>query len=195
LELGCRILQSDLKYPKELLALETFAEPRGLVENRRFSAQREKVLEEIQAVSIDAPIMAMVHRFNALPCAFTLQSCYGHFMWPGQEDPQNLDALPVDKGLDRVEYRIAYLAFCVENSAKGRSLLEALRGVTTIDPENVQFGSPGWFWHRQLNSYALQVEPARFKHQDEAELPYDEALLIEKIRNRFFKQIEMLVSK
>ena len=62
-----------------------------------------------------------------------------------------------------------------------------------MDPENIQFGSAEWFWKRQVNSYALQVEPDRFKRQDTAILDYEEALNIEKIRNEFFFQLQALI--
>ena len=52
-----------------------------------------------------------------------------------------------------------------------------------------------WFWERQINSYALQVEPDRFKHEDRAILGYKEALKIENIRNEFFVQLKELLQK
>lgn len=38
-----------------------------------------------------------------------------------------------------MEYRIAYIAFCIENNLLGRELLESLKEITVIDPENIQF--------------------------------------------------------
>jgi hypothetical protein len=52
-----------------------------------------------------------------------------------------------------------------------------------------------WFWKRQVNSYALQVEPDRFKFEDKAILDYKEALRIEKIRNEFFVRLKELLQK
>jgi hypothetical protein len=40
-----------------------------------------------------------------------------------------------------------------------------------------------------VNSYALQVEPERFKDQDQALLDPAEALRIEALRNRFFERL------
>jgi len=94
-----------------------------------------------------------------------------------------------------VEYRIAYIAFCIENNDLGSWLLEALKEITVIDPEDIQFCCTEWFWKRQVNSCVLQVEPGRFKHEDRAILDYKEALYIEKIRNTFFVQIEELLQK
>jgi hypothetical protein len=94
-----------------------------------------------------------------------------------------------------VEYRIAYIAFCIENSLLGRELFEALKEITAIDPENVQFCCAEWFWKRQVNSYALQVEPDRLKGKDTAILDYKEALHIEKIRNEFFIRLYELLER
>ena len=71
--------------------------------------------------------------------------------------------------------------------------MDKLQEITTIDPENIQFCSARWFWRKQVNSYALQVEPDRFKHKDKAVLDYREALHIEKLRNEVFHKLEGLV--
>jgi hypothetical protein len=78
-----------------------------------------------------------------------------------------LEPLPVVGALAKVEYRIAYIAFCLENSDAGRTLFEALKGITAIDPD-------------------------RFKDEDTATIDGEEALYIEKIRNEFFAGIEEL---
>jgi hypothetical protein len=89
---------------------------------------------------------------------------------------------------------MVYIAFCIENSASGRGLFKALKEITAIDPENVQFFCAEWFWKRQINSYALQVEPDRFKRkEDTAIIDFKEALCIEKIRNTFFIQLYELL--
>lgn len=135
---------------------------------------------------IDAPIVDLINNFNRLPHCFTLQSCYGHFVYDGQPDTCNLEPLPETDTISKVEYRIAYICFCIENSSAGRGFLKILKGITDIDPGTIQLCCAEWFWERQVNSYALQVEPDRFKRQDTAELDYKEALRIEKIRNEFY---------
>ena len=175
--------------------METFTELKGLVENPHYRNQRQKSLADLTDVMIDVPIIKIINGFNKLPYCFTLQSCYGHFLYSGQKDPHNLAPLPVTKTIARVEYRIAYIAFCIDNSNSGKGLFEALKEITTIDPENIQFCCAEWFWKRQVNSYALQVEPERLKHQDKALLDYREALQIEKIRNEFFIQLQKLLQK
>lgn len=144
---------------------------------------------------IDYPIVDIINGLNRLPYCFTLQSCYGHFVHNGQKNPHNLELLPIKEGNDKVEYRIAYIALCIENSASGIGFLEALKEITAIDPQNVQIFCAEWFWKRQVNSYALQVEPEKFKHKDKAILDYREALHIEKIRNEFFVRFEALLKK
>jgi len=142
---------------------------------------------------IDEPIIEIVNAFNKLPYCFTLQSCYGHFVYSGQKSSHNLEPLPVTDTIAKVEYRIAYIAFCIESSASGRGMIETLREITAIDPKNIQFCCAEWFWKRQVNSYALQVEPDRFKTKDRAIVDYKEALYIEKIRNKLFVRLGELL--
>lgn len=175
--------------------METFTELKKLVENPHYQEQRQKSLADLTDLMIDVPIIKIINGFNKLPYCFTIQSCYGHFLYNAQKDPNNLEPLPVTDTITRVEYRIAYIAFCIDNSDSGKGLFEALKEITTIDPENIQFCCAEWFWKRQVNSYALQVEPERLKHQDKALLDYREALQIEKIRNEFFVQLQKFLQK
>jgi hypothetical protein len=175
--------------------LETFTELKGLVENPHYPDQRRDTLTGLSDGMIDAPIIELIHAFNRLSYCFTLQCCYGHFLYEGQKDDHNLDPLPITDTIAEVEYRIAYICLCIENSESGRKLLEALGQIPAIDPKNIQLCCAEWFWERQINSYALQVEPERFKHQDKAILNYKEALHIEKIRNGFFVKLQELVRK
>jgi hypothetical protein len=122
-----------------------------------------------------------------------LQSCYGHFLYKGQQDLYNFDPLPVATSIPQIEYRIAYIAFCIDNNDPGKELLADLKEITAIDTENIQFGSADWFWDRQINSYVLQVEPDRFKFQDKAILEHKEALKIESIRNMFFDELNTVI--
>jgi len=151
--------------------------------------QRQKSLGDLTDDMVDVPIIDLINRFNKLPYCFTLQSCYGHFVCNDQKDSHNFEPLPIKATIAKVEYRIAYIAFCIENSLLGIELFETLKQITAIDPENIQFCCAEWFWKRQVNSYALQVEPDKFKHQDTAILDYKEALHIEKIRNEFFSRL------
>ena len=169
--------------------METFTEPKEFVDDPHYQAQKQITLSGLTDDMIDLPIVELIREFNDLPYCFTLQSCYGHFVYKDQKNTRNLDPLPAKEILGKVEYRIAYLAFCIANSDSGKRLFEALKEIVALDPGNVQFGCAEWFWKRQVNSYALQVEPDRFKYKDTAILDYREALHIEKTRNEFFFRI------
>ncbi len=130
-----------------------------------------------------------------MPYCFILQSCYGHFVYNGQNDSYNLEPLPVADTAVKVEYRIAYITICIDNSFFGKAWFESFKEITAIDLENVQFCCAEWFWKRQINSYALQVEPDRFKHYDTAVVDFKEALHIEKIRNKFFIRLYELLER
>ncbi|MBN1504342.1 MAG: hypothetical protein JW952_04690 [Candidatus Eisenbacteria bacterium] len=175
--------------------MDTFTEPKALAKNPHYARQRRSTLAELTDGMIDKPIVGLIRAFNKLPYCFTMQCCYGHFVYPGQSDPRSLAPLPRGIDVGRVQYRIAYVAFCVQDSDRGRTFLEALRQVPHLDPDNIQFCCAEWFWERHVNSYALQVEPDRFKSQDEAVLDYREALKIEKTRNAFFIELDALLRR
>ena len=115
------------------------------MENPQYHEQRQKCLAGLDYVDIDTPIIGLIKDVNTLPYCFTLQCCYGHFLYDAQLDPRNLEPLPVTDTITDVEYRIAYVAFCIENSDSGRKLLNALKNIPSIDPENIQFCSAEWF--------------------------------------------------
>jgi hypothetical protein len=174
--------------------LETYTEPKELVENRSFQEQRQKALAVLNDDQIDGPIVDLINDLNRMPFCYTVQCCYGHFVPDGSADSHTLEPLPETAATGKVEYRIAYICFCVENSAEGRGFLKILKGITDIDPDNIQFCSAEWVWEIQVNTYALQVEPDRFKDQDTAELGYEEALKVEKIRDEFFSRLRSSIA-
>jgi hypothetical protein len=173
--------------------METFTELKVLLENPHFQEQKKMALCELTDDMIDMPIVSLIKGFNNLPYCYTLQCCYGHFVYNGQNNTYNLDPLPAKEIITKVEYRIAYIAFCIENNASGQGMFEALKGITDIDPKNIQFCCAEWFWNRQINSYVLQVEPDRFKHQDTAILDFKEAIHIEKVRNTLLIRLNELL--
>lgn len=173
--------------------LETFTGLKKIAENPRYRPQRRESLDNLADGPIDAPIVDLIDGLNRLPYCFTLQSCFGHFRCNGRQESHTIEPLPTGVVIVEVEYRIAYIAFCLENSRMGGWLYEALRKIVDIDPDTVQFGCAEWFWERQINSYVLQVEPDRFKHKDRAVLGYREALHIEETRNKFFARLYQLV--
>jgi hypothetical protein len=173
--------------------VETFTEPREFVENPRYDLDRRNALAALDLNSIDAPIVDIVAGFTALPYCFTLQSCYGHFICAPQQDPHTLEPIPWGYS-GPVRYRIAYMAFCIENSHRGRALQEALAQMPRTVPGYVQFGSAEWFWERWVNAYALQVEPVAHQLEDEAILEPAEAICTQMARDRFFGELGTLLA-
>ena len=173
--------------------METYTQLRHLVSNPLYQEQRAESLRRLDVNTIDAPITDIVNSLAELPYCFTLQSCYGHFLGNNQSDPKNLEPVAnLDKALS-VEYRIAYIALCIQNNEAGVKLLPDLEDLTRIDPDYIQFGCAEWFWERQVNSYVLQVEPERHKMRDKAVVSFQEALHIEKTRNQFFHELRKIV--
>jgi hypothetical protein len=91
--------------------LETFTEPKELVENPHYQDQRQKSLADLSSGMIDVPIIELINDFNKLPYCFALQSCDGHFFYNGQNDSHNLVPLPITDTIARVECKIAYLTW------------------------------------------------------------------------------------
>ncbi len=174
--------------------METFAPPRSLVEHTGFAADRDRALADLSPGIIDAPIRSLITGLADIDCCFTLQSCHGHFVHAGQPDAESL-APPPEHVVDPVTWRIAYLALCVRNDAAGRRLLTGLADIPALDPAYIQFGSPDWFWERQPNSFALQVEPTRFAHLDQAVVDATETRHLARTRDRFFLRLDRLVRK
>lgn len=177
---------------KDPTHMETFAHPRHFVDNPQFDRDREISLAGLARADIDPPIREVVAGFVSLPCCFTIQSCYGHFVHAERTHPDNLEPLPAHD-VGSVKYRIAYIAICLQNNKAGRRLRAALEQIPAIDPDYVQFGSPDWFWERHLNSYALQVEPDRFANKDVAHIEHHEALRVQQVRDCFFDRLGNLV--
>ncbi len=175
--------------------METFADLKDFVETRDYHEQRNESLRKIAMDTIDPPIVEIIDGFSKLPYCFTLQSCYGHFLYSGQKNEKNIEPLPPSEDIAEVEYRIAYMALCIEDSDPGRELFSELSEVAAIDSEYIQFCCVDWFWKDQVNSYALQVEPERYKTKDKCSVSYQEALHIEKVRNQFFAEIKRIVQK
>jgi hypothetical protein len=173
--------------------LETFDELKEFIKNERYARDRKEALAALDLASVDEPIVDIVAGFAKLSHCFTLQCCYGHFVCALEQNPHNLD--PIPRGYDGlVIYRIAYIAFCLENSCRGRALRDSLARIADICPGYVQFGSPDWFWEHWVNSYALQVEPTAHKFKDEAILEPAEALQTQRVRNLFFKELRELLA-
>lgn len=168
--------------------METFAEEKPLVENPRFLEERSQALRGLKAAVIDAPIIDVIQSFAEIRCCYTLQSCWGHFVHDGQPDKHGVGPLGGYRDDTEVRYQIAYVALCVENSDAGRKLIEGLKYLVKIDTGYVQFCSPGWFWDQKVNTYAVQVEPDRFKNLDFCVVGIKEAVHLERVRNAFYDE-------
>ena len=176
--------------------METYVKPKKLVSNPHYQKQKERSVAKLNDSKIDKPIINIVNSFNILPFCFTLQCCYGHFIYEGQKNQYNFEPLNVvSLKTSKIKYKIAYIAFCIQNNKFGKIFLKSVAKVEKIDPQNVQFCCAEWFWKNQVNSYVLQVEPEKFKHQDTAILNIEEALHIERIRNEFFVSLEEIIKK
>lgn len=159
----------------------------------RYEQDRRDALSALDLASIDAPIMDIVAGFTALPHCFTLQSCYGHFVCGPEQSVDNLEPIVVDC-CGVVTYRIAYLAWCIENGRRGRAFRDALASVPEVAPGYIQFGSADWFWDLWVNSYLLRVEPCAYRLKDQAGLEPAEALRTQEARRLFFCEIKALLA-
>lgn len=173
--------------------METFIPPKDFIDDPCYREQRHKSQKSLDLSTIDPPIVDIVVGFSKLPYCFTMQCCYGHFLYPGQSNRHNIESLPNTEVIRTVEYRIAYLALCINKSRPGRVLFNDLADIPLIEPEYIQFGSAEWFWERQINSYALQVEPRRYMTEDSIFIDYREALHVERVRNQFFTELRKLL--
>jgi hypothetical protein len=173
--------------------METYAEAKPLVDDPQFSQKRAAALRGLDINSIEAPLVNLIKDISRLPHCFTLQCCPGHFVHAGQKDIHGLEPLANYEDSQEVEYRIAYIAFCIENSERGRKLYDDLKKVTELDPDNIQFCSADWFWQQRVNTVALQVEPDRFKDQDTAMIGVEEALFLEKLKPKMFVEVEKII--
>lgn len=173
--------------------METFTGFRPLVSNPLYREQRAESLLRLDFDTIDAPIADIIRDLAELPYCFALQSCYGHFLGNDQTDPKNLKPVAGLREALSVEYRIAYIALCIQNNEAGMGLLQNLRNLTGIDLDYIQFGCAEWFWERQVNSYVLQVEPEKHKMRDKIVVSFQEALHIERTRDRFFHELRKMV--
>lgn len=174
--------------------METFNGPREFVDNPSYLQDRKKRLKTLDLDAIDEPIRDIIAGFSTLQHCFTLQCCYGHFICSAGQNPHSLQPLP-HHHQGPVRYRIAYIAFCLVNNRRGMVLHDSLSRVSAIDPDNVQYGSPDWFWQQQVNSYALQVEPFGHRFHDEAMLEVAEARRLQKTRDLFFDELRELLAK
>ena len=61
--------------------METFTTAKECVENPRYLHDRKKNLGDLDLHVIDRPLVELIEGFALLPQCFTLQCCYGHFLY------------------------------------------------------------------------------------------------------------------
>lgn len=180
--------------------METFIKAKPFADNPNYEQERKSALRqlehEIRDGLVDPPVIGLLKEIGRIPHCFTLQSCYGHFIHKKQPNKANLESLVRYAGeIESVHYRIAYIAFCIKNTGPGRELYADILDLVKLDPDYIQFGSASWFWERNINSYVIQIEPGRSKTKDSVLINMDEALHIERVRDRFFDELPGIVQK
>ena len=173
--------------------METFVELRKLVQDPDYTDRRKKYLNSLDLNVIDKPIRKIIECFGNLESCFTLQSCFGHFVYGKENDIHNIKPIPNREIQGIIEYRIAYIALSIQNSEKGQEIIRTLKNIASKNPAYIQFGSAEWFWERSVNSVVIQVEPEYFKSLDKIVTNYHEAVKIQKARDMLFEEIESLV--
>jgi hypothetical protein len=174
--------------------METFIPAKQFVVDSGFIRNRQNLIEDLSVAKIDPPISGVINLIKKIPYCFSIQSCYGHFIYAGK-DLLNTDPLPELPPAVKVDYRIAFMALAIEDSSQGRELYDELCLVPQMDGDYIQFGCAEWFWNLYKNSYILQVCPERFRTKDSASVSYPEALHIEKVRNLFVEKLEELFKR
>ena len=173
--------------------MKTYTDYKPFIDNPNFKADRQVALNNLDINLIDSPLITLVEEINRLPYLFTLQCCNGHFL---NEDGKEISNLGLSETNERVVYKLAYIAFSIENSLSGRNIRQSLMNIPlSIDREKVQFCSAQWFWEQWSNTYVLQVMPKRFKDLDSVRLDYTEAREIKKIRDNFFASLNDFIAK
>ena len=173
--------------------METYTPAKPFVDDPDYHTRRNRAIQGLDLNIIDPPIADIIQVLAEVSYCFTLQSCYGHFVHAGQPDKNNIGPPINFQNTTTIEYRIAYLAVCIQNSKAGMLLHRDLSGLTTLAPEYIQFGSAEWFWKRQTNSYVVQVEPDKFKFLDQAPVKPETALKLHEVRDRMFDELRRLL--
>lgn len=171
--------------------MQTYIPPKPIEDYPEFQSDRQRALSSLDTSLIDHPLISLINKLNTLPYLFTLQCCFGHFL-----SDENKEISEFDKFLPstKVTYRLAYIAFCIENSPSGKNFVTQINDtLPVVGPELVQFCSAHWFWDQWINSYALQVMPERFKDQDIAVIDFHEIVTIQQARDLVFEHLKILL--
>lgn len=173
--------------------MQTYMPLQDFVANPSFGAQRRAALDKLRPEDIDPPIRETILAMNRLDYCFTLQCCWGHFVFPGNLDEHNLNPLPDQDPGCVIRYRLAYVALCLDNTAQGHAFLAGMRDISRMDPACIQVGCAQWFWNSQVNSFVIQAELERHQHQDTANVNFEEARRLDKARDLVFQGLQGLL--
>jgi hypothetical protein len=164
--------------------METYTPPKPFENYPGFQTDRQVALGNLDIARIDDPLVELIRDLNTLPYLFTLQCCHGHFLTTAGREISDFDSSGPSS---TVEYRLAYIAFCLENSPSGKEFARQLNSIPlTVERNLVQFCSAQWFWDQWVNSYALQLMPPRFNDKDKAVIDYHEAREVKRVRDIMF---------
>lgn len=174
--------------------MQTYTKARAIEVDPDFDAERDATRAGLDLDALDEPMVPLVRDLNRLPHAFTLQCCFGHFVGEGETDTHTL-APPPPTGRKTMEYRIAYVAFCVRGDERGQAFVEAVRGLRELDPKYIQVGSADWFWNRRVNSFVIQVGPKRGRKRDTMPLDGKEIRHVSHVRTQLWRRFATLVQQ
>ncbi len=169
--------------------MQTYTTAKAFIDDPGFESRRIETVKKLDIKAIDSPIVKIIDILSHVDHCFTLQCCWGHFVHDGQSDQLSIAPLANYTDTTTVEYRIAYMAICIQNSPAGLRLHDDLKAIVHIDPAYIQFGCADWFWKQHVNSYIIQTEPKRFKRFDTAKVDIAEALHLQSVRNRMYQAI------
>ncbi len=177
--------------------METFAGPKRFVNNPEYDKNRFTAVNTLQNLiacgRIDPPLVELLELFARVPHCYTIQSCFGHFVHEREPDEHTLARLAPYQGIvHTLHYRIAYIAFVLEKSMNGSVLCRDLRTLASRNPKYIQFGSAGWFWEQSVNTYQIQVALEREKLRDCFWVIYEEALLLENVRDLLIRKLAVI---
>lgn len=173
--------------------METFIPLKKFAPNPRFQEQRAKELANLDLDEIDPPLRDLIQGLSQQPYCFTLQCCYGHFVHKANQDRHSIAPLPNRDPGGSILYRLAYLTIALEQGPDGLDILREFEDIRRVDPEHIQVGCSSWFWDNQVNTFVIQAEPDRYKHQDTATVNYREAKRLERARGLIFEQLGQFI--
>ena len=178
--------------------MNTFTPARPFTRHPGYCSDREhahrELEEEMRKGSIDPPLLPLIRECIPIRHCYTVQCCFGHFVHDFEPETENIVPLSLYTGkIEKVRYRIAYFALCLEDTSCGRRMYHDLEALAASNPDYIQFGCADWFWERMVNTYIIQLEPERLRAEDNGMIPMEEALHIEELREEFYGRLAGII--